>query len=109
MPPLIPPTQITAGGIDEWYEPLVGARFGLGLSRKFAVAINGNLGGFGVADAAELTWTLSLFVDWRFGKKWSAAFGWRTQSVDDVSGSGVDRNGSKILTTGPIVGFVYSF
>ncbi len=109
LPPLIPPTQITTGGIDEWYEPLVGARFGLGLSRKVALAIDGNLGGFGIGDAAELTWTLSLFVNWRFGRKWSAAFGWRHQSVDDISGSGVDRNGSKIVTTGPIVGFVYSF
>jgi len=109
LPPLIPPTQVATGGIDEWYEPLVGARFGMGLSRKFGVAINGNLGGFGIGDAANLTWTLSLLVDWRFGKKWSAAFGWRTQSVDDISGSGVDRNGSRIVTTGPLVGFVYSF
>lgn len=109
LPPLIPPTQVATGGIDEWYEPLVGARFGLGLSRKFGVAINGNLGGFGIGNAANLTWTLSLLVDWRFGKKWSAAFGWRTQSVDDISGSGVDRNGSRIVTTGPLVGFVYSF
>ena len=109
LPPLIPPTQISETGVDEWYEPLIGARFGLGLTNKVGVGINGNLGGFGVGDAAELTWTLSLIVDWRFGQKWSAAFGWRTQSVDDISGSGVDRNGSKIVTTGPIVGFVYSF
>ena len=109
LPPLVPPTQTEVSDADEWYEPIVGARLGLGLTEKIGVAINATLGGFGVADAAELTWTLSLFVDWRFGKKWSAAFGWRTQGVDDISGTGVDRNGSKIVTTGPIVGLVYSF
>lgn len=109
VPPLIPPTQTVVIGIDEWYEPIVGARFGVGLTNKVAMSVSGNVGGFGVGDAADLTWTLNLFVDWRFGKKWSAAFGWRHQSVNDISGSGVDRNGSKIVTTGPIVGFVYSF
>jgi hypothetical protein len=109
LPPLIPPTQTDVSGVDEWYEPLVGARFGLGLANKLALSINGNVGGFGIGDAADLTWTLNLFVDWRFGKKWSAAFGWRTQSVDDISGTGAERNGSKIFTTGPIIGFVYSF
>jgi len=109
VPPLIPPTQTEITSIDEWFEPLIGARFGLGLTQKVALSIDGNLGGFGVADAAELTWTLNLFIDWRFGRKWSAAFGWRTQSVNDISGSGVDRNGSEIVTTGPVIGFVYSF
>jgi hypothetical protein len=109
LPPLIPPTQTAISETDEWYEPLVGARFGIGLTEKVGVAINGNLGGFGIGDAAELTWTLNLFVDWRFGRKWSAAFGWRTQSVNDISGTGAERNGSEIVTTGPIVGFVYSF
>jgi hypothetical protein len=109
LPPLIPPTQTTVTSIDEWFEPLMGARFGLGLSPAVGVAIDGNLGGFGIGDAAELTWTLNMFIDWRFGKKWSAAFGWRTQAVNDISGSGAERNGSEIVTTGPVIGFVYSF
>lgn len=108
-PPLIPPTQASATMVDEWVEPLIGARFGLGLTPNFGVAVNANLGGFGIGEAADLTWTLSLFVNWRFAQKWNAAFGWRTQNVDDISGSGTDRNGSDITTTGPIVGLVYGF
>jgi len=109
LPPLIPPSQISGNSIDEWFEPLIGARFGLGLAPKVGVAINGNLGGFGIGEAADLTWTLTMLIDWRFGRKWSAAFGWRTQSVEDISGSGAERNGSKMTTTGPLVGVVYSF
>jgi len=108
-PPLIPPTQASAASVDEWVEPLIGARFGLGLTPNVGVVVGGNLGGFGIGEAADLTWTLSLFVNWRFAQKWSAAFGWRTQNVNDISGSGADRNGSDITTTGPIVGFVYGF
>lgn len=109
LPPLIPPTQISGGSIDDWYEPLIGARFGLGLSPTVAVSIDGNIGGFGIGEAADLTWTLNMIIDWRFGRKWSAAFGWRTQQVDDISGSGAQRNGSRMTTTGPLIGFVYSF
>ena len=109
LPPLIPPTQTAVTSIDEWFEPLIGARFGVALTPKVGVGIDGNLGGFGIGEAADLTWTLNLFVDWRFGKKWSAAFGWRTQAVNDISGSGAERNGSEMVTTGPIIGFVYSF
>jgi hypothetical protein len=50
-----------------------------------------------------------MLFDWRFANKWSAAFGWRTQSVEDISGSGVDRNGSEMVTTGPLVGIVFNF
>ncbi len=109
LPPLIPPTQTSVTSIDEWLEPLIGARFGVGLSPTVGVAIDGNLGGFGIGDAADLTWTLNMFIDWRFGRKWSAAFGWRTQAVNDISGSGVERNGSEMVTTGPVIGFIYSF
>jgi hypothetical protein len=108
-PPIIPPTQISESGTDEWVEPLIGVNFRRGLTPTVGVSINGNVGGFGVSGAADLTWTLTMKFDWRFAERWGAAFGWRTQSVEDVSGSGSERNGSKILTTGPIVGLIYRF
>ena len=108
-PPIIPPTLVSESSTDEWVEPLIGARFQLGLTPKVGMVIFGNLGGFGVGDAADLTWTLSMTVDWLFGKHWAAAFGWRTQSVKEMSGTGAERNGSKIITTGPIVGMAYRF
>ncbi len=108
-PPIIPPTQISGLSTDEWVEPLLGGRFRLGLTPTVGMSINGNVGGFGVGEAADLTWTLSMTFDWRFAQRWGTAFGWRTQSVDDVSGSGSERNGSKIVTTGPIVGLIYRF
>jgi len=108
-PPLIAPKHFAGGAIDQWVEPLIGGRFGLGLSPKIKVAINGNVGGFGIGDAADFTWTLSMIFNWQFSRYWSAALGWRTQSVVESSGSGVERNGSRILTTGPLVGLVLSF
>jgi hypothetical protein len=109
VPPLIPPVQVSGSGTDEWYEPLIGARLRLGLTPTVGMSVFGNIGGFGVGDAADLTWTATMTVDWQFGQRWGAAFGWRTQSVEESSGSGVERNGSEILTTGPIVGFIYRF
>lgn len=109
VPPLIPPVQVSGSGTDDWYEPLIGARLRLGLTPTVGMSVFGNVGGFGVGDAADLTWTATFSVDWQFGKRWGAAFGWRTQAVEESSGSGVDLNGSEILTTGPIVGFIYRF
>lgn len=108
-PPVIPATQLSNSSKDAWVEPLIGGRFGVGLSPDLGLIIDGNVGGFGIGNAADLTWTLSAFLNWQFGQHWSAAFGWRSQAVDDVSGSGENRNGSKILTTGPVVGMVYTF
>jgi len=109
VPPFIPPVQVAGSGTDEWYEPLIGARLRFGLTPKVGMSIFGNVGGFGIGDAADLTWTATMSFDWQFGQRWGAAFGWRTQSVEEMSGSGADRNGSEILTTGPIVGLIYRF
>jgi hypothetical protein len=109
VPPIIPPVQVAGSGTDEWAEPLLGGRLRLGLTPTVGVSVFGNVGGFGVGDAADLTWTLTMSFDWQFGRRWGAAFGWRTQGVDESSGSGVERNGTEILTTGPIIGFVYGF
>ena len=109
LPPIIPPTQVSGSVTDEWVEPLIGARFRRGLTPSLGVSIDGNVGGFGVGEAADFTWTLTMKFDWKFAQRWGAAFGWRTQSVDDVSGSGAERNGSEIITTGPIVGLIYKF
>ena len=46
------------------------------------------------------------------GKELDAYLGaryWHTQSVEEMSGSGTERNGSKIVTTGPIIGLIYRF
>ena len=108
-PPIIPPTMISRSSTDEWVEPLIGARFRMGMTPTVGMSIYGNVGGFGVGDAADLTWTLSMSVEWRFADRWGAAFGWRTQSVEEMSGAGAERNGSKIVTTGPIIGLIYGF
>jgi hypothetical protein len=109
LPPIIPPTMVSGSSTDEWVEPLIGARFRLGITPTVGMSIYGNVGGFGVGDAADLTWTLSMNFNWQFADRWGAAFGWRTQSIEEMSGSGAERNGSKIVTTGPIIGLIYRF
>lgn len=108
-PPLIPSTDVSVSDRDEWIEPLIGGRFSLGLTPTTALLIDGNVGGFGVGDAVDLTWTLGMFIDWRFGENSSVAFGWRAQAVEEYTGSGNSKNGSEFITTGPIIGYVYSF
>jgi hypothetical protein len=101
--------MISESDTDEWVEPLIGARFRMGLTPTVGMSIYGNVGGFGVGNAADLTWTLSMNFNWQFADRWGAAFGWRTQSIEEMSGSGAERNGSKIVTTGPIIGLIYRF
>ena len=108
-PPIIPPSRISVSETDEWIEPLVGGRLGIGLTSKTALLIDGNIGGFGVGDAVDLTWTVGAFINWRFGSNSSVALGWRAQGMEEYTGSGSNRNGSEVVTTGPIIGYVYSF
>lgn len=105
--PILP--DISVHVKDEWVEPLAGGRIGVGLTSTTALLFDGNVGAFGWGDAADLTWTLTALIDWRFGKHSDLALGWRTQGVEEFSGSGANRNGSEFVTTGPIIGYIYSF
>jgi hypothetical protein len=73
----------TFDGSESWVDPLIGSRIGLGLSDRWAIAGEANVGGFGVG--SDFTWNVQAYVGYRttlFGRDTTFAFGYRALSQD---------------------------
>lgn len=94
--------------VDEsiwWIDPVVGVRFGAGLSEKLSVVLTGNVGGFGVGSASEFSWEGALFGNYQFGEHWSFAAGYRGLGFKKESGALT----LDLIEHGPVIGFIYRF
>jgi hypothetical protein len=68
---------------ESWVEPLIGTRVGLDLSDHWALAAEGNVGGFGVG--SDLAWNVQGFLGYRttlLGRETTFALGYRALSQD---------------------------
>jgi opacity protein-like surface antigen len=99
----------TIGGDEEWVEPFVGARLTWAVTKTFAAAIRGDIGGFGIGSASDLTWNLLAGVDWQFRKNMSLKAGYRILDIDYERGSGTSTFGLDAQMKGPILGLSIYF
>ena len=63
---------------ESWVDPLVGSRFGLDLTDRFALATEANVGGFGVG--SDFAWNAQAFLNYKtslFGLATTFAIGYR--------------------------------
>ena len=103
---------LTTAGIDEdfdataiWVDPLVGVRVRADLTDRFGVALLGNVGGFGIGSASDLTWEALAAVGWRLNERWTLRAGYRALGVERGSGS----KEANLVFHGPIVGATRRF
>ncbi|MFV1958211.1 MAG: hypothetical protein ACC662_02235 [Planctomycetota bacterium] len=94
---------------DERWDPFVGARFDFDLTRRWGIGIRGDIGGFGVGDAAQFTWQFTGLVHYRLTRRISLFAGWRALAFDTIEGSGAQRNGQSLTLQGPVLGLGFSF
>lgn len=72
----------TSGDIDTskgWVDPIVGARFALALSKTVEMGIQGDVGGFGWANSAQLDYAQMTTLSWRFADHWRMHLGYKFQ------------------------------
>jgi hypothetical protein len=101
---------VTVGGLDEdfettldWVDAVVGARVSADVTRSLQLIATGDVGGFGIGSAADVTWQALGTIDWRFGESWSLQIGYRAIGVD------LDRgvNRLDLVAHGPILGAIW--
>ena len=97
----------TRGGSRDWFEPVVGAQVLAPFSEKWMATLRGDVGGFGVADASELTWSAMAGVGWSFAENWMAKAGYRYYYIDYTDGSGLQAFGLEGNMHGPWIGIAY--
>lgn len=89
---------------EKRWDPFIGLRFLSSLSKRWMINLSGDIGGFGIGDAAEFAWQLEGDVGYRFNERFTIFAGYRALSFDTVQGHGDERSGVDLLQHGPMVG-----
>jgi hypothetical protein len=100
-PPVIPT------GIQDWWDPIVGANLRLPLGKGFSLNLRGDIGGFGIG--SDLTWQVFPYVSWQFAQWASLQVGYRWLDMNYETGSGASRFKYDMLNQGAQIGFTFHF
>ena len=98
---------LSVGGSEDWLEPVLGAQLLAPFGQKWAATARGDIGGFGVADASDITWSAMAGVGYEFAKNWMAKLGYRYYYIDYSTGSGLNTFGLEGSMQGPWIGISY--
>jgi hypothetical protein len=94
-------------GTQDWWDPILGANFGLPLGENFSLNLRGDFGGFGVG--SDFTWQVFPYFSWQFTKWGSLQAGYRWLNTDYETGSGSSRFKYDMLIQGPPIGLTVYF
>jgi hypothetical protein len=97
----------TLGGSRDWMEPVLGAQLLAPMGQKWLATARGDVGGFGIADASDITWSAMAGVGYEFARNWMAKVGYRYYYIDYTDGSGLDTFGIEGNMHGPWIGIAY--
>lgn len=90
---------------DRWLDPLIGARLHLDFSQDWFGTTFADIGGFGVHDAADLTWQGYAGIGYRVSEVWALQAGYRHLSIRrDFDGRDIT-----LELGGPMLGVQASF
>jgi hypothetical protein len=79
-------------GFEDFYaEPLLGGRLGYQVLRNLTLGLRGDVSGFGIEGASNLTWNLLVGLDWLFADNISLRAAYRIYNLDfDTEEDGLD-------------------
>ena len=101
------PRKVSA--VDSRIDPFVGLRVGWDVSYRWGIGFRGDIGGFGIGDAAQFSWQASAELAFRVSRRVAIVAGYRILEYDTVAGQGEDRNGTDLRQQGPIIGAGIAF
>jgi hypothetical protein len=99
----------TASGTEDWFDPILGARFRLPLCQNLTAQVRGDVGGFGIGEASQFVWNLEAILEYRCTSRASLFAGYRVLDIDYTSGSGSRRFGFDMTLSGPLAGLALDF
>ena len=107
--PLLPGRGLPLASSEEWWDPYVGARLRWDVAKRWMVSLYGDVGGFGLGDASELTWQIQGGVGFRLTRQFHVFLGYRVLDLDRTTGSGATKNGTTTSQHGPLLGAGIAF
>lgn len=103
--PNVPDRQLDES--RDWVDPLVGARLAVGLLPTLNVSVIGDVGGFDIGNASELTWMVMPTLNWRPWRRWSFHAGYKHVKAERERPS-TNRERDFELS-GPVLGVGFHF
>ena len=97
------------GDSRDYVEPLVGGRFIWELNDKFSLNFRGDVGGFGIGSASELTYQIIPGCSYKLSDNMTFEFAYRYVNLDYSNGSGTDELGMDLEAYGPSFGLKLLF
>jgi len=85
-------------------DPFVGMRIGWDGSYRWGFVFWGDVGGFGIGNAAQFSWQATAEFGLRVSKRVTIVGGYRVLEYDTVEGQGLGRNGTDLRQNGPTIG-----
>jgi hypothetical protein len=101
----IPSLPLNSSDTVAWVDPFVGARFFIPLDKKWFLGLRGDIGGFGIGNAADLALNGSVSINWQITDLMSAHLGYRAYYLKYNSG----QNEWNATQHGPFLGVGFSF
>jgi hypothetical protein len=99
-PGVVLPGRIHTSASSDWVDPVLGTRLRLDLTDRFGLTLRGDIGGFGVGSASELSWQAWGGLGFRLSERWTLWGGYRALGVDRERG---DIRAEPVLR-GPVLG-----
>ena len=91
------------GSVEEdWWDPIIGARWTWGFADRWSLGARGDIGGFGVG--TEFQWNAAALMMWQPWKHVALAAGYRVLDQDYEEGKGMDRYVFDATIHGPLLG-----
>ncbi len=100
--------QTSLGGVEVWWEPVVGARGAMQLNDRWSAAVRADFGGFGVG-GDDLQWKVLAGADYRPWDNTSLKFGWQVYGIDFSTDRSDGEFAYDVVQTGPYLGLTFGF
>jgi hypothetical protein len=94
-----PPPLISIS--EDWYDPIIGARYFYDFGNKWMLSLRGDIGGFGVG--SDFTWNVAALVHFQPWKYAAILAGYRALDQDYETGSGLSRFKYDMRLAGPVL------
>jgi hypothetical protein len=99
-----PPLPSRVDSKQEWWDPIIGARYKWQISEKWRLSLRGDVGvGFGAGDTSDSTWNFVGLINFQPWKHVGFLGGYRALDVDYETGTGINQFKYDMLMHGPVI------
>jgi hypothetical protein len=94
---------------QDWWDPMLGVKTRIILSRSVLLGLSASGGGFGIGNASDFSWDLAYVNTFKVSQLISVTAGFRSFRYKRVDGEGDSEVETRVSVSGPLVGVSFVF